>query len=116
LSSLLNKIDKKIILIKYLLMLFEDFCSLTSSLIFNIVYIPQLYRVIKLKESKSISLYYLLLLLLSYSFFIYFTYKKELWFQFFGTITQTLFLLILIFYKIKHDRIRRKEIEIINYH
>ena len=83
-------------------MLLEDYCSLISSLIFNIVYIPQIYRVVKLKESKSLSLYYLLLLLTSYCFFIYFVYKKELLFQFFGTILQTIFLSILIFYKIKH--------------
>jgi uncharacterized protein with PQ loop repeat len=89
-------------------MLPEDLCSLASSLIFIIVYIPQLYRVIKLKESKSISMIYLLLLLTSYSFFMYFSYKKKLWFQFFGTIIQTLFLLILISFKIKHNRERNK--------
>jgi uncharacterized protein with PQ loop repeat len=89
-------------------MLPEDLCSLASSLIFNIVYIPQLYRVIKLKESKALSLWYLLLLLTSYSLFIYFSYKKKLWFQFFGTMTQTIFLITLIFFKIKHDRERNK--------
>ena len=83
-------------------MLLEDYCSLISSLIFIIVYIPQLYRVIKLGESKSISLYYLLLLLISYCFFLIFAYKKSLIFQFIETIIQFIFLLILIFYKIKH--------------
>lgn len=83
-------------------MLLEDYCSLISSLIFNIVYIPQIYRVVKLKESKSLSLYYLLLLLQSYGFFLCFAYKKDLKIQFFGTILQVLFLFVLIFYKIKH--------------
>jgi len=83
-------------------MLLEDYCSLISSLIFNIVYIPQIYRVVKLKESKSLSIYYLLLLLTSYCFFIYMAYKKDLKFQFFGTLLQVIFLLILISYKIKH--------------
>jgi uncharacterized protein with PQ loop repeat len=83
-------------------MLLEDYCSLISSVIFIIVYIPQLYRVIKLGESKSLSLYYLILLLTSYCFFIIFAYKKELIFQFIGTIIQLTFLLVLIFFKIKH--------------
>ena len=96
------KIEKVIILIKNLLMLLEDYCSLISSSIFIIVYIPQLYRVVKLGESKSLSLYYLILLLLSYCFFLYFVYKKNLIFQFIGTIIQFIFLIILIFYKIKH--------------
>ena len=83
-------------------MLLEDYCSLISSTIFIIVYIPQLYRVIKLGESKSLSLYYLILLLISYIFFLIFAYKKKLIYQFVGTNIQLIFLLILLYYKIKH--------------
>jgi len=97
-------------------MLLEDYCSLISSVIFIIVYIPQLYRVIKLGESKSLSLYYLFLLLLSYCFFLIFSYKKKLIFQFVGTNIQTIFLLILISYKIKHTYCKKieKPIYIVN--
>ena len=97
------KIDKyKIILIKNLLMLFEDYCSLISTLIFNVVYIPQIYRVIKLKDSASLSLYYLLLIMTSMCFYIYFVYKKDLKIQFYGTIIQFMYLIILVYFKIKH--------------
>ena len=83
-------------------MLFEDYCSLISTLLFNVVYIPQIYHVIKLKDSTSISLYYLLLIMTSMCFYIYFTYKKDLKIQFYGTIIQFMYLIILVYFKIKH--------------
>ena len=89
-------------------MLFEDYCSIISTVIFNIVNMPQIYRIIKLDESESISMSSQLLLLTSFLFYSWFSYKKNLLVQLYGTFLQMFFLLVILFYKIKHNIRRRK--------
>lgn len=85
-----------------------NFCSIISSILFVLLYIPQIKRIYTTNNTKSFSLNYLKISLFAYIFYIIYCFISHLYVLFISSIINTLFILYFYYKKIKNIKYKIK--------
>lgn len=88
----------------------KQFTSILSSILFTILYYPQIKKLIKTNDTRSFSINYLRILLLGYIFYIVFLTIEKLYILLISSIINTLCIFYMYYKKIKNIK-RKKQIK-----